>query len=313
MNKTSHRAAAIDIGTNTVKMAVGDLEPTGIVNLIADASEQTRLGEGTDSTGVLGAAALERTADVVARLVAQAHCLGARHVRVAATSAAREAANREELVSRLREKTGVEPVILSGEDEARVSFLAVAMDPVLGGFRGEQLVVDVGGGSTELISGIGNRLVSAVSARTGAVRLTERFLAGDPPSEPEVAAAAAGAEAELRNRFSFRTVQRLVGIGGSAVNLARIWLRIPAERTPQAHSSAIPVEGLRELVNTLSRLSVARRRDLIGLDPNRADIILAGAVILERAAHLCQAAELVVSVRGLRHGLLYEMMLAEIQ
>lgn len=301
-------AAAVDIGTNTVKMTAGRVAPGGSFEITTDSGVQTRLGEGSDSAGLLSDEAIERTAAAAAEFVRRARELGAEMVRIVTTSAAREAANSADFINAVCAATGVQPVVLSGEDEARLSFLSVAMDPELGSFEGRQLVVDVGGGSTELILGQGNRILAAASAKIGAVRLTERLLRADNPSDSEVARAAAETEEILRSVFDFGAADRVVGIGGSAVNLARIYCEVPVEATTRVHGVVIPVDRLSGLVQHLSALDLQQKKALAGLEPGRADIILAGAIILERAVKLSRADGLTISTRGLRHGVLYEML-----
>lgn len=297
------KAAAIDIGTNSIKLVVGERDAAGSVRVLREAVLITRLGQNLGSTGRIGEGAARRTLEGLRSLVADARDLGAERIRAVATSAMRDAANREEFIDAVEAAAGVRIEVISGHEEARLTRSAVVLDPVLGRYDGRLATVDVGGGSTELTFG------SAVaSVDVGAVRLHERFVRHDPPSGDEMIAAAESAQAALREAMPGPIEGRVVGLGGSAVNLARMIQEVPCGDYQRVHAAAMTAGDIDRMVNRLAGMTVDQRRGIVGLDPERADVILAGAIILEAVLTVLGRDEIVVSVQGLRHGLLYEML-----
>lgn len=280
----------------------------GRMRILHDTSLIVRLGEGVDATGEIGPEGMRRALAALCALVQQARAMGAARTRLVATSAVRDARNRGSFISRVQADCGLTVETISGEEESRLSYSSVALDPALGLFEGEQVTVDVGGGSTEITAGAREQVRSAISVRIGAVRLHERYLRADPPSAASIDEAAGSAEEVLWAAAPKVGKVRVVGIGGSAVNLARILSRIPPERTAEVHGAALAGEDLSRMIDMLAILTVEKRRRLVGLDPERADTILAGAIILDRALAVFGSDEMTVSTRGLRHGLLYEML-----
>ena len=302
------KAAAIDVGTNSVLLALGEKTADGSIRLICEAGSNPRLGEGFGETGNLRPDGMERTIDAIGKLLGLCREHGAEQVRVVGTSAIREAANGDRFIELVRERLGVELQPISGHDEARLSFSAIALDPVIGGFTKNQLVVDVGGGSTEIIFGHGFEVGFVSSVKAGAVRFTDRFLKGPSPSPCQLVDAAVMAERLLGSIAKLVGVGRFVAVGGSAVNIARVWQEIPLERTDEVHGLRMTYRNLRETIDLLVSLTPERRRQLVGLEPERADIILAGAIIMERALAISAVEEMTISTRGLRHGVLYELL-----
>lgn len=282
----------------------------GQVEIVLDTSLYVRLAEGVDQSGQLNQMAQQRAFWAIAQLLEKARELRAEQVRAVATSAVRDASNRDDFLNRAAEELGLEIEVLTGEQESRLSYAAVALDPILGTYTGEQIIADVGGGSTEITYGRGRTVSSSVSLNVGAVRLTEKFLAHDPPTPEEVEAAREWTDDILRH-VNLGGPGRLVGVGGSAVNLARIYMQVTPEQTQAVHGAYMGADAMRELADRLTSMSVQERRALIGLDPDRADIIPGGAIVLERAMTVLQVDEMVTSIRGLRHGVLYEMLLRQ--
>lgn len=312
------RAAAIDIGTNSIKLALGEGDPAGL-RVLHENVLITRLGQDLYAAGRISDEAARRTVEGICQLAGEARSAGATRIRAVATSAVRDAANRDEFLAAVREAAGVEIEVISGADEARLTQAAVRLDLVLGTYEGEQITLDVGGGSTEFtrsVSGaIGNRArsaVEAVSVDVGAVRLHEGFITGDPPSDEEMEAAASFAREALGWAVVSAPDARVVGVGGSAVNVARMLREVPCEHYMKVHGAIVTAAELRGLIEKLRGMRVEERRGLVGLDPERADVILPGAMILEAALGVLGREEMVVSVRGVRHGLLYEMLEVEI-
>jgi exopolyphosphatase/guanosine-5'-triphosphate,3'-diphosphate pyrophosphatase len=305
---SSPRAAAIDVGSNSVKLVIGEMGEDGDLRILTERIRFSRLGAGLGVTGRLDQKGQGLTLAALAELLEEAEGQGVVGLRLVGTSALREASNGAQFLSRVRGDLGVELEILSEDEEARLSYLAVAFDPSLGAAQDHSCVVDIGGGSTELIWGEGLRVDFSRSVKLGAVRLTEQFLRSDPPDRSELAQAVRYAEGWLREASAGRRSSRLAGVGGTVVNLARIGKGVPAQRTEEIHGAVMSASECCRVLDLLSGVRLAERRKLIGLDPQRADITVAGAIILERVLSVLGAVDLLVSVRGLRHGVLHELL-----
>ena len=299
-------AAIIDVGTNSVKLLVGRVNVRGAIEVLSESAAITRLGEGLDATHNISPEAENRTVETISDMLHTARGLNASLIRVVGTSAVRDAVNRDHLIDRLRAEQSVELEVVSEEDEWRFSYLAIALDPVLGTHNGPQLMADVGGGSTELAIGVGRDAEVSTSLKLGIVRLTERCLTAAPPSFTDLASARAEADSLVSEWLGGREIGRVIGVGGSAINLMRIHRRIPADTIEGVHGSSISRDDLADLVRTLASLTIKQRKGLVGLEPDRADTILAGAVIFERILTASNAVDLIISTRGLRYGLLCE-------
>jgi len=303
-----HKAAALDVGTNSIKIVVGQMNDDGIPRVLREATTNPRLGEGVDSTRLIEPEAQERAMNAIARLVGIAKSMGASETRIVATSAVRDAENKDELIDRVRQRFSLGLEVLSEEEEGRLSHLAVEEDPMLGKFDGNQATVDVGGGSTELTLASANKTLRSASVKVGAVRLTERFLDADTPTPAQRAQARDYAMDMLLGAVGKFDADRVVGIGGTAVNLARIWHEIPEDKTEEAHGSTITQANIKALIDGMCALTLEKRRTLVGLEPERADIIVAGAVIFDALLDVLGREDMIVSTRGLRHGILYELL-----
>ena len=302
------RAGVIDVGTNSVKMIIGEMGEGGDFRILVDLMRFARLGEGLNATGELRPEAQDRTLVIMREFLEVAKQHEAEKIRLVGTSALREASNRAEFLSWVRREFGADLEVLTEEDEARFSYSVVALDPSFRKFQDELCVVDIGGGSTELIFGERGKVISWQSLRLGAVRLTEQILKSNPPNREEVAKAERAAEAAVRLAAEGRRTRRVAGVGGTVVSLARIWKSVPSAKTGEIHGVPITSSDCRQALDRLSSLSVAQRKTLVGLDPDRADIILAGAIVLEQILSVLRAEQLLVSIRGLRHGALYELL-----
>jgi len=302
------RAAAIDVGTNSVKMVIGEMGKDGDLRILVDSMRFARLGEGLGATGQLGQEAQGRTLAAMEEFLEVAKQHQVEKIRLVGTSALREAQNRGEFLLRVRRELGVDPEVLSEEDEARLSYAAVALDPALRTHRDPLCVVDIGGGSTELIFGEGAQVSISMSLRLGAVRLTEQVLRSNPPGRAELEEVGRKAEEKLHQAIAGRRARRVAGVGGTVVSLARMWKGVPSEMTEKVHGITMTPFDCRQMLDRLSGLSIAQRKTLVGLDPDRADIILTGAIILDRILSMLGAEHLLVSTHGLRHGVLHELL-----
>ncbi len=296
------RAAAIDIGTNSVKLVVGETED-GTIRLVLDSAVITGLGCGVGAAGAIQPEGARKTLAAISQLAHSARRMGACEIRAVATSALRDAANGGDFVKQAEQEAGIALEVLSGEEEARLCRLAVSMDPTFSGCDGGIVTIDIGGGSTEVTFPEG-----AISVDLGAVRLHEGFIGSDPPAPSEVAAASRSAVQLLGQIEPLSNGARLFGTGGTVINAARILRRAEIKDAALVHGEILNKREVSSLVSRLARTALGERRSIIGLDPERADIILAGTVILQAAMDSLDAEEITVSTHGLRHGVLYEML-----
>ena len=281
---------------DVVKGAVPRLRP------VADFLEMPRLGQDLDRTGRLHPEAIERTLAAIGRQIERARELHADRIVAVGTESLRAAENSEEFLRSLRQ-TGVELRVISGDDEARLSFRSVTESlPMPPG--GRRSVLDIGGGSTELIVG-GIHPERWQSVKIGSVRLHERFLHSDPPTEAEIAALTAAIDAGLDGLP--QPEGELVALAGTATTVAALYLQLAEYDGRRVDGLRVPTARMREIIGSLGRLRVAERQQLAGLDPRRADVILAGAMILLRTAERAGLADVVISDRGVRWGVLEEL------
>ena len=284
------RAAAIDCGTNSIRLLVADVPERGRHTDLLRRMEVVRLGQGVDATGRLAPEAIERTRVVLAEYAAAAHDLGAAKVRMVATSATRDAGNRADFEAMVLATLGRRPDVVPGREEAELSFLgATASLDVAAEAHGLQpprppfLVVDIGGGSTEFVLGNSHGVRAARSVDIGCVRMTERHLHGDPPTGEEIARAEADIRAALADvsaEVPVGEAASLVGLAGSVTTVAALALRLPAYDPDAIHGSRIPVAGVRAVTADLLAATRGRRAALPVLHPGRVDVIGAGALIL---------------------------------
>jgi exopolyphosphatase / guanosine-5'-triphosphate,3'-diphosphate pyrophosphatase len=293
------RVAAIDLGTNTLLLTIADDD-----RVVEERAEIVRLGEGLDKIGRLGDAAIARTLDMMREYAARIGELGCDRVLAVATEAVRKAANGAEFVAAataVLQPVGGRLEVIDGEREARLCWRAVAASfPQLAGPR---TVLDIGGGSTELL--VGEREVEGViSLPIGSVRLTERLIAHDPPSADEQARLVAVVDEALGQAPAPRGT--LVGIAGTVTTLAAMAQALPTYDGARVHGSTLSRQTVDDLVARLAATPLADKRRTPGLDPKRADVIYAGAVILARVMARAGADECLVSDRGIRWGLIDE-------
>ncbi|MCS6712667.1 Ppx/GppA family phosphatase [Brachybacterium sp. EF45031] len=295
----SRTVAAVDCGTNSIRLLIARQEqPGGPLVDLERHMEVVRLGYGVDRTGVLDPAAIDRTLDACrryARLIAQ-HQVEA--VRFVATSATRDASNREAFVRGVREILGVDPEVISGDEEARLSFRgAVGALPDLP--EGEILVVDIGGGSTELVLGR-DEPTAAISLDLGSVRLTERCLPTDPPTPAEIDAARAEVDAQLDRAAAevpWARARALVGVAGTVTTLTALALNLEQYRPEATHGASLPVAQIQDLADTVLHSSRELRAQHGAIHPGRIDVIGAGALIWSRIIERVAAAGEINTVR----------------
>jgi exopolyphosphatase/guanosine-5'-triphosphate,3'-diphosphate pyrophosphatase len=306
----SIRVAAIDCGTNSIRLLVTDLDPqTGAAAELTRRMEIVRLGQGVDATGRLAPEALQRTFAACDDYAAEISRLGAERVRFVATSATRDASNRDEFVAGVRARFGVEPEVISGSEEAALSFSgatrAVATEAGAAGHPIPYLVVDIGGGSTEFV--LGDREVEAArSVDIGCVRLTERHLTEDPPTLAQITAARRDIDAAIdlaAEQVPIDQAKTLVGVAGSVTTVAAIALGLPEYDRDQVHLSRISAETVREVAGELLTSTHAQRAANPVIHPGRVDVIGAGALILAQIVHRLGLAEVIVSEHDILDGI----------
>ncbi|RKH58900.1 Ppx/GppA phosphatase family protein [Corallococcus aberystwythensis] len=298
------RFASIDIGTNSVLLLVADRQPDGRFQAVVERAEITRLGRGVDTSRVLSSDGMEATLSVLVAFANEARELGAEAIAVSATSAARDAKNGADFIAAAKARADVTVEIIPGEMEAQLSFAAVAQD-FASEAAGPLLVVDIGGGSTEFIYGNDAGTVAfRHSFDVGAVRLTERYVRTDPLSREERGAI----ESHLRDTFSALPppppASMLVGVAGTVTTLYALQHQMATYDAEAVHGGTLSRGELDALTDRLCALPLDARRALPGLQPKRADVIPAGALILREAVKALGLDACRVSDRGLRWGLL---------
>lgn len=295
--------AAVDIGTNSVKMTIGRGE-----TILWDGVRVTRLGEGVDASGALLPAAVARTLDALTEFGRIAREHGADRLHAVGTSAMRDAADRENLVASAAAALGGTVEVISGEREAHLVYVAARRDPLLAVPDGAFLVAtDVGGGSSEVVVGDAGGILSRRSLQIGAVRLTERAGLGGAATidSLDLTEAILQAEAALEGLEAPPGPCAMVASGGTAANLAG--MERGALDPAAIHAMLLPVERIRQRAVALASMPLEERRRVPGLEPARADVIVAGALIQAALAEHFGCAEVRVSARGLRYGLLFTM------
>ncbi|MDY7228482.1 Ppx/GppA phosphatase family protein [Hyalangium rubrum] len=298
------RFATIDVGTNSVLLLVADRTPEGRFQSVVERAEITRLGRGVDQSRRLSPEGMEATLSVITAFAQEARSLGAEGIAVSATSAARDAQNGAEFLQAAKERAGVTVEIISGEQEAQLSFASAHMD--FGSeAAGPLLVIDIGGGSTEFIYGnSAGRVDFRHSYDVGSVRLTERFIRNDPPSTEE----RERVEKFLRDTFASLPppppTAELVGVAGTVTTLYAMQHRVDPYDSERVHGGTLTRAQLEQLVEQLFRTPLAERCKLPGLQPKRADVISCGALVLLEALRALRLEQCRVSDRGLRWGLL---------
>ncbi|MGI5443847.1 exopolyphosphatase [Streptomyces shenzhenensis] len=310
------RVAAVDCGTNSIRLLVADADPaTGELVDLDRRMTIVRLGQGVDRTGRLAPEALERTFAACREYAAVIKEHGAERLRFVATSASRDAENRDEFVRGVLDILGVEPEVITGDQEAAFSFTGAT-----GELKGRDdlarpyLVVDIGGGSTEFVVGA-ERVRAARSVDVGCVRMTERHLVrggvvSDPPTEEQVAAMRADIEAALdlaEETVPLREARTLVGLAGSVTTVSAIAQELPAYDPARIHHSRISRDRVAEITGWLLRSTHAERAAIPSMHPGRVDVIGAGALVLLAIMDRTGAPEVVVSEHDILDGIAYKL------
>ncbi|MFI1578072.1 exopolyphosphatase [Embleya sp. NPDC020630] len=303
----TRRVAAIDCGTNSIRLLVADLDPAGGTLIDLDRRMRiVRLGQGVDRTGRLAPEALERTFAACVDYAEVIRELGAEQVRFVATSASRDAENRDDFRDGVRKILGVEPEVISGDEEAALSFVGATRELAgTGAVETPYLVVDLGGGSTEFVLGT-DRPEAARSVDIGCVRMTERHLRDDPPTPAQVAAAITDIEAALDQVAAVVPLARartLVGLAGSVTTVAGIALDLPEYDSTTIHHARLTLDQVRTVTARLLASTHAERATIPVLHPGRVDVIAAGALVLRTIMERTGLTEVVVSEHDILDGI----------
>lgn len=316
----ARRVAAIDCGTNSIRLLIADLSPErSQVSDITRRMEIVRLGEGVDTTGRLAEAAIERTITALRGYADLIKEHGARSVRMVATSASRDAENSADFTRRVKDVIGVEPEVVTGDEEAGLSFTGATRE-LSGAYEQPFLVTDIGGGSTEFVlgSGAGAGTVAAVSTaitphisvNVGCVRLTERHLHGDPPLAAETAVTIRDIDdalSQVASRVPVTEARTFVGLAGSVTTIAAIALGLDHYDPARIHHSRVSAARVHEIADRLLAQTRAERAAIPVMHPGRVDVIGGGALILDRIMTRFGFPEVLVSEHDILDGIAWSL------
>ena len=298
------RVAAIDCGTNSIRLLIADVDPdSGHVVDRDRRMEIVRLGQGMDATGEFAADALERTFAACDSYAAVIDAHGVDRVRFVATSASRDARNRDVFIAGVKARLGVEPDVISGDEEARLSFAGATNG--LTGAEPPYLVVDIGGGSTEFVLGVSSPR-AARSVNIGCVRMTERHFRNDPPTRDEVDAAIADIDAAIAlagETVPLGEASTLVGVAGSVTTAAAIALDLTDYDPERIHGARLTAETIAAVSDRLLGLTREQRSQIAVMHPGRVDVINAGVLVLRRILHVTGLPEVLVSEHDILDGI----------
>lgn len=307
------RYAVIDCGTNSIKFHIGERRdgaasagagPGASWVTVVDRAEITRLGEGLEGTGAISDEAVERTVVAVRSMVAEARRLAVLTMVAVGTAGLRSATNRDEVVATVEAATGIRIQVISGEEESRLAYQAVRAG--LGAVDGSLVVFDTGGGSTQFTFGDGDDVGERFSVDVGSVRYTERFGLAEAVGRDVLDAALAAITADLTRLEGRPAPDALVGMGGTITNLTAVKLGLATYDPDRVQGATLERAEVDAQIERFGDLGTEERRAVVGLQPKRADVILAGACIVRTVMDLLGRDRLEVSDRGLRHGLLAE-------
>src|SRR5680860_1019815 len=304
------RVAAFDCGTNSLRLLVADIDVAARTreDLVRE-MRVVRLGQGVDSTGRIADASLQRVFTAVEEYMQIVRQHDVEAIRFCATSAARDAENVEVFLSGIRDRTGVEPEVIDGDEEARVSFQGSTRD--LPPLAEPLLVIDIGGGSTELILGkAAGSILAAKSLDIGSVRLNERHLAGDPPTKDEIAEAVADIDRALDDcSVDPADAGAVIGVAGTVTTIAAAVLDLPSYDSIVIHHSVLRPDSVQGAVMRLLSMVIEQRKALPYMHPGRADVIGAGGLILERILRRTTVDSMLVSEHDILDGIAWSVAL----
>lgn len=307
------RVAAIDCGTNSIRLLIADVVDNKIIDVVRTMII-VRLGEGVDQTREFSHAALTRTfaaVDVYAGLIAEHK---PEVVRFVATSASRDVSNRAEFFAGVKERLGIEPTVISGDEEARLSFLGATagLAELPDAPAAPYLVIDIGGGSTEFVVGE-FAPTAAISTDVGCVRMTERHFHDDPPTAQQISDATQDVDAAIATAASvvpLEDVHSLIGLAGSVTTIAALALNLQSYDPTKIHGSRISAEKVHEIAQELLSMTRAQRAGLGPMHEGRVDVIGGGALVLDRIMQVTGLSQVVVSEHDILDGIAFDLVQA---
>jgi exopolyphosphatase/guanosine-5'-triphosphate,3'-diphosphate pyrophosphatase len=296
--------AVIDVGTNSVKFHIGERREDGSWVTLVDRAEVTRLGEGIAETGDIAPAAIARTAEAIAGMADEAQAHSASALVAVGTMGMRNAQNSDEFIAAVRERSGVTIEVIPGEEEARLAYQAAKAG--LGLTDGRLVVFDTGGGSTQFTVGSASGVDEQFSVNVGAVRLTTQFGLGGPVTREQLDEALAAISGEFGRLDGVASPDALVGMGGAITNMTAVMLGLVPYDPEVVQGTVLSRAAVDRQIELYRAHEVEERRQIAGLQPKRADVILAGACVVRTVMDKLGRDALSVSDRGLRHGVLLE-------
>lgn len=298
------RYAVIDVGTNSVKFNISERRDDGSWRTIVDRAEVTRLGEGLEKTGEISSDAMARTVDAIAAMAAEAKENGVTAIAAVGTMGLRTARNSQQFIDAVKQRCGVCIEVIPGEEEGRLAYLAVKSG--LGLTEGSLAIFDTGGGSTQFTFGHGAVVAERFSVNVGAVRYTEKYGLGGVVSAEQLRAPLDAIAADLARLGTERSPDMLVGMGGAVTNIAAVKHGLAKYDPNIIQGSVLDRAEIERQIELYRSRSLNDRQTIVGLQPKRADVILAGACIVKTVMDKLGKDKLSVSDRGLRHGLLID-------
>lgn len=303
------KIALLDIGTNSIKFNISEIGEKDI-QTITDTNNISRLGEGLNSSGRISNESMARNLEAIDDFVRQAVEAGVEEIKAVGTMCLRRAANADEFINKVKEKSDVDIRVLSGEEEAYFSHLAITRSLSLA--SDEVIVIDSGGGSTEFIYSEKDRIEKKFSLDLGALHPTEKYLLHDPVTEGEYQSARKFIKDYLIEAGIRQSSGALVGIGGTMTSLAAIHHQMAKYDPDIVHGSMLKAEDIESISRMVQKKTIAERREITGLQPKRAEVILGGSLIIAMIMEILGKSEITVSDRGLRHGILIAIQRGEI-
>ncbi len=296
--------AVIEVGTHSIKFHLAEKNAKGKWSTVLDTAEISKLGEGLQANGVINTEAMVRNVKVISEMIEVAHDQGIKKVVGVGTMCLRTAKNAQDFIWRVKQECGLTIEILPGEEEARLAYLGVKSG--IGLEKGKLIVFDTGGGSTEFIIGKDDQIETRFSWNIGAIRYTEQILISDPVTQEELNQAVTAIENDLVELQFNGDVDVLVGVGGVITNLSAVRHRLAVYRPEIIQGSTLELSEIERQIELYQSKTLEERKKIVGLQPKRAEAILAGAVITWVIMKKARVDTITVSDRGLRHGLILD-------
>jgi exopolyphosphatase/guanosine-5'-triphosphate,3'-diphosphate pyrophosphatase len=299
-----NRQAVIDVGTNSVKFHVAEQAPDGTWNTVIDRAEVTRLGEGMQESAALSSPAVDRTVAAIEGMVAEARRCAVNGITAVGTMGLRTATNSQRLIDQVKDRCGVAIDVIPGTEEGRIAYLAVQSSAGLA--DGSLVIFDTGGGSSQFTIGRGTHVDRQFSVNVGAARFTERFHLDQVTSEESLSRALGAIAADLFDLDGVASPDVLVGMGGAVTNMAAVMHGMATYDPDVVQGSMIDRAEIDQQIDRYRATPADERRKIVGLQPKRAEVILAGACIVRTIMQKLDKSSFTVSDRGLRHGVLID-------